>query len=74
MYAFRDDCVQITDVEQKYSREVLVISVNFSDGMEIYPNIAEQLQDLDVGILSKPNVQFLPQLYVDGAVVLFFLS
>ena len=38
--------------EEKYSREV-VIPVDFSDGLEIYPNIAEQLKDLDIGVLSK---------------------
>ena len=37
--------------------EVVVISVDFSDGFEIYklyPNIAAQLKDLDIGVLSKP--------------------
>ena len=38
--------------EEKYDREVLVIPVDFSDGMEIYPNIAEQLNDLDIGDLG----------------------
>ena len=40
-------------VEQKYSREVRIIPVDFSDGMEIYPSLAEQLKDLDIGVLSK---------------------
>ena len=39
--------------EEKYKREVVVIPVDFSDGMDIYPNIAEQLKDLDIGVLSK---------------------
>ena len=39
--------------EEKYKREVVVIPVDFSDGLEIYPNIAEQLKDLDIGVLSK---------------------
>ena len=39
--------------EEKYGREVVVIPVDFSDGMEVYPNIAEQLKDLDIGVLSK---------------------
>ena len=39
--------------EEKYSREVVVIPVDFSDGLEIYPNIAEQLKNLDIGVLSK---------------------
>ena len=38
--------------EEKYGHEVVVIPVDFSDGMEIYPNIAEQLNDLDIGVLS----------------------
>ena len=45
-----------TCIEQKYNCEVVVIPVDFSDGMEIYPNIAERLQDLDIGILSKPYI------------------
>ena len=40
-------------IEQQYGREVRIISADFSGGMEIYPNLAEQLQDLDIGILSK---------------------
>ena len=39
--------------EEKYGREVVVVPVDFSDGMEVYPNIAEQLKDLDIGVLSK---------------------
>ena len=42
--------------EQKYSCEVRIITVDFSDGMEIYPNLAEQLKDLDIGVLSKPDI------------------
>ena len=38
--------------EEKYDREVVVIPVDFSDGMEIYPNIAERLNDLDIGVLG----------------------
>ena len=38
--------------EEKYGREVVVIPVDFSDGMEIYPNIAERLNDLDIGVLG----------------------
>ena len=41
-----------TCIEQKYNCEVVVIPVDFSDGMEIYPNIAEQLNDLDIGVLG----------------------
>ena len=39
--------------EEKYSREVHIIPVDFSDGQEIYPRIAEELQDLDIGLLGK---------------------
>ena len=38
--------------EEKYDHEVVVIPVDFSDGMEIYPNIAEQLNDLNIGVLG----------------------
>jgi hypothetical protein len=41
-----------TLTEEKYGREVVVIPVDFSDGMEIYPNIAERLNDLDIGVLG----------------------
>ena len=41
-------------IEQNFKREVRIISVDFSDGRKIYPLIAEQLQDLDIGILGKP--------------------
>ena len=30
-----------------------MIPVDFSRGMEIYPDLAEQLKDLDVGILGE---------------------
>ena len=39
--------------EETYGREVCVIPVDFSDGQEIYPRIAEELQDLDIGLLGK---------------------
>ena len=38
--------------EEKYGREVRIIPVDFSDGFEIYPQIAEKLQDLDIGVLG----------------------
>jgi hypothetical protein len=37
---------------EKYGDEVVVIPVDLSDGMEIYPDIAEQLNDLDIGVLG----------------------
>ena len=39
--------------EETYGCEVCVIPVDFSDGQEIYPRIAEELQDLDIGLLGK---------------------
>ena len=39
--------------EEKYKRDVVIIPVDFSDGLKIYPSIAEQLKDLDIGVLSK---------------------
>ena len=45
--------IHLMVAEEKYKREVVVIPVDFSDGLEIYPNIAEQLKDLDIGVLSK---------------------
>ena len=45
----------IMSTEQKYHHEVVVIPVDFSHGMEIYPALAEQLKDLDIGILGKYN-------------------
>ena len=39
--------------EEKYGREVRTIPVDFSGGFEIYPQIAENLQDLDIGVLGE---------------------
>jgi len=44
--------------EEKYSREVCIIAVDFSDGLEIYSKIAEYLQDLDIGILGEDIIDF----------------
>ena len=41
-----------TLTEQKYSREVRTIAVDFSDGEKIYPRLTKELQDLDVGVLG----------------------
>ena len=40
---------------EKYSREVRIITADFSKGLEIYPNLGEQLKDLDIGILGECN-------------------
>ena len=47
--------VIIMSIEQKYRREVVVIPVDFSHGMEIFPALGEQLKDLDIGILGEYN-------------------
>ncbi len=40
--------------EARYAgREVRVVPVDFSQGAEIFPQIAESVQDLDVGILGQ---------------------
>ena len=39
--------------QKRHGREVYVIPVDFSGGQEIYPRIAEELQDLDIGVLGK---------------------
>ena len=38
---------------EKYSREVRIITADFSKGLGIYPNLGEQLKDLDIGILGE---------------------
>ena len=38
--------------EEKYGREVHIISVDFTKGRGIYPNLAKRMQDLDIGILG----------------------
>ena len=41
-----------TLTEAQYDVEVMVIAVDFSSGQEIYPQIAQQLKNLDIGVLS----------------------
>ena len=36
-----------------YGREVLVIPVDFTEGQQVYEDIAKQLADLDIGVLGK---------------------
>ena len=45
--------------EEKYGCEVRIIAVDFAEGQEVYPRIAEELQGLDIGILGKANNFFL---------------
>jgi len=56
--------------EEKYGSEVHIIPVDFSDGFEIYAQIAEKLQDLDIGVLGEELVS--PGIH--GAVCLIYLS
>ena len=45
--------------EEMYGCEVRIIAADFSDGPELYPHIAEELQDLDIGLLGKvPSVAY----------------
>ena len=36
-----------------YGREVMVIPVDFTRGQEVYPQIAEELKELDIGVLGE---------------------
>ena len=67
VYTHMDACVStlhghdlLNFVEQQYHREVLVVPVDFSRGMEVYPYLAEQLKDLDIGILGENSSLRLP--------------
>ena len=44
-------CSQI--IEEKYKRQVRIISIDFYGGQNVYPTVAEHLNDLDIGILGK---------------------
>ena len=46
-------CMLVTCTGEKYSREVRIITADFSKGLEIYPNLGEQLKDLDIGVLGE---------------------
>ena len=41
-----------TLTEAQYDVEVMVIAVDFSSGQKVYPQIAQQLKNLDIGVLS----------------------
>lgn len=53
---YRSNYVQIvwSDVcaGNLYNRKVLIIPVDFTDGQQVYEDIAKQLADLDIGILG----------------------
>ena len=40
-------------VEERHKKKVLVMPIDFSSGLEVYHEISQQLQELDVGILGK---------------------
>ena len=40
-------------IGEKYKSEVRIISVDFAKGQSIYPNIADELKDLNIGVLGK---------------------
>ena len=60
--------------EQKHSCEVLVIQVDFSRGMEIYPNLTEQLKNLDIGVLGKPALTCCYRIQMEPLTFYFFFS
>lgn len=39
------------EIQEKYKREVLIISVDFTQGQVVYPKLAEKLKDLEIGVL-----------------------
>ena len=43
----------LTLSEEKYPVEVMILAVDFLSGQEVYPQIAEKIQDLDIGVLGK---------------------
>ncbi|KAL5496970.1 hypothetical protein EMCRGX_G013351 [Ephydatia muelleri] len=40
-----------TEIRQKYDRQVIIIAVDFTDGQSVYLKLAEQLNDLNIGVL-----------------------
>ena len=46
----------VLSAETLYNCEVLVISVDFTDGQHVYEEIVKQLADLDIGILGIVQV------------------
>ena len=39
------------EIRDKYSRETLIIPVDFSEGLAIYPRLGDQLRGLEIGVL-----------------------
>lgn len=39
------------EIQEKYKQEVLIISVDFTQGQVVYPKLAEKLKDLEIGVL-----------------------
>ena len=46
-----------TFTEAQYGVEVMVIAVDFSSGQEIYPRLAQQLKNLDIGVLGVWSIR-----------------
>uniref|UniRef100_A0A6Q2XYS3 Hydroxysteroid (20-beta) dehydrogenase 2 n=1 Tax=Esox lucius TaxID=8010 RepID=A0A6Q2XYS3_ESOLU len=44
-------CTVAKEIEHKHGRQTHIIQTDFTEGNDIYPAIAEALQDLDIGIL-----------------------
>jgi hypothetical protein len=47
------NCMYTMPSGNTHKREVLIVSVDFSKGQIIYSDIAEQVKDLDIGILGE---------------------
>lgn len=39
------------EIREKYNQEVLIFSVDFTQGQVVYPRLAEKLKDLEIGVL-----------------------
>lgn len=49
-------CSVCVCVGNLYGRKVLIIPVDFTDGQQIYQDIAKQLAGLDIGILGRYGI------------------
>ena len=45
--------ISVISSGSSHKREVLVVSVDFSKGQIVYSDIAEQVKDLDIGIIGE---------------------
>ena len=53
IFVFSELLLACMFVERTFSREVRIITADFSQAQVVYPNIAEQIKDIDVGILGE---------------------